>query len=90
MDRREFFDLRDKDLALVSVNKGDSGCLYDANGDEIEHAISAELKSGLVLQYVTDRSGRYVVKDTENPYVERVYRKYPAPLCFVRRDGGIK
>lgn len=64
----------------VSVDDGDRGQLFDANGLEIHKAISADIDTGEVLQFETNPEGRVSVP------VTRIMRAYPKPLTFIRRE----
>jgi hypothetical protein len=65
------------DKRLISAN----GPLVvrDADGDEINHVVHADTKTGLVVQLRTNREGLFVL-DPDTHKVDKVERMYPAPL----------
>jgi len=65
----------------VSVENGDRGKLFDADGVKLKGLIiSANLDTGEVLEYVTDDKGKVVIG------AMRATKFYRAPLIFERHD----
>lgn len=68
----------------VSVENGDRGTLFDADGVKLKGMIiSANLDTGEVLEYVIDDSGKVVIEDNEAMMATKFYR---APLIFERHS----
>lgn len=66
---------------IVSVARGNRGRLFDANGNPIDKAIEANLRTGRVLQFETDANGQIVI-DKQRHVAVRVERWFSAPLRF--------
>ena len=66
---------------IVSVDNGDRGTVFDANGVEVEYCLSANLKTGKCKEIGRDRKGRFILAGDE---VKRIVRFRKAPLTFIR------
>jgi hypothetical protein len=73
---------------ILSVEAGDAGELFDANGVEIKYAVWADTDTGEVAVLVMDESGRplIAVNDRGEREPRKKWQHHHAPLKFVGRQ----
>lgn len=69
---------------ILSVDNGNYGSLFDANGTELLFAVWADTESGEVCHLVKGDDGRFQTThdDTGRPTVAKEWRQHPAPLVY--------
>ncbi len=73
---------------IISVEQGDFGELFDANGVNVtKNCFGANLSRGECYVYRTDRDGKKII-DATGRDVEKGVTTHPAPLRFERFKPG--
>lgn len=72
---------------IVSVDRGDRGELFDADGRKIEKCIEANLTTGRCVVMMTDRNGKLIM-NSRGDGVDGVIVEFSVPMRFKRRYGG--
>ena len=69
---------------VVSVDRGDRGLVYDANGREIGEILEANLTTGRCVVIKTTRDGEPVLNNRGDA-IEKLVIYHPAPMHFSRK-----
>jgi len=67
----------------IIAAEGDFGKVFDAEGNEIEHVTSANMKTGW-CEFMKSENGVFALDD--NGEIKKFVEEFPAPLKFVREE----
>ena len=85
--------MTESEKLIVSIDRGDKGRVFDAEGVEVKGYISANLTTGRCIMYDLDYNGKKFVSRDWTPVcgnIEAVKMAvyHPAPMRFVPYDDG--